>query len=243
MKTVYAQARRVVAFAGAFGSGKTEVAVNFTEGWAAVASGVSIADLDIINLYFRSRQVRAEFEAQGIGVVAPPEGEAMADLPVIVPEVRGALHDRTRRLVLDVGGNDLGAKVLASFRDVVDPSDVDLFLVINANRPFTEDVAGARAIMGKIEEASGLLATGLVSNTHLCDETTVEDVVAGFRMAESLGRAVRLPVRFAAAEDGIASRAAGRLPVPVLALRRRMLTPFHPRARRRAVPGIPLGRP
>jgi hypothetical protein len=106
-----------------------------------------------------------------------------------------------------------------------------------------DDVAGAQAMLRSIEAASGLRATGLVSNTHLVDETTLETIVDGYGLAESLGRAVGLPVRFAAAEGDLADAARGRLPVPVLRLRRRMLPPFHRKYVRRAVPGQPLGRP
>ncbi|MBI4863382.1 MAG: hypothetical protein HY815_24415 [Candidatus Riflebacteria bacterium] len=242
MERIFPHLRRVVTFAGAFGSGKTEVAVNFTELWVARVA-VSIADLDIVNLYFRSRDVRAQLESRGITVLAPRTDGPMTDLPIIIPEVRGALRDGTRQLVLDVGGNDCGARVLGSFKDVMDRSAVDLFVVVNANRPFTEDVDGARSVLRSIEAASGLAVTGLVSNTHLCDETTVDTVVDGFRMAQELGLAVGAPVRFAAADARIAADVARQLPVPVLPLSRRMLAPFHPEAARIPVPGRPLGRP
>ena len=143
-------------------------------------------------------------------------------------------------MVLDVGGDDLGAKVLASLRDVFDPAAAEVLVVVNANRPFTEDVDGALKTLRKIEAASGLSVTGLVSNTHLMDETTIGTIVEGYEMTEELSRAVGLPVRFAAAEGDLAAEAERELPVPVLELRRRMVTPFYRARPRRVGPGQPL---
>lgn len=240
MNDVFASMKRVVAFTGTFGSGKTEVAVNFTEQWARFHPAVSIADLDVVNLYFRSRDVAAHFADLDIRVLAPGGEATMADLPIIVPQVRGALRDPERHLVLDVGGDDLGAKVLASLRDVYDPEHAEVLVVVNANRPFTEDVEGALGTLRSIEAASGLAVTGLVSNTHLMDETTIETIVDGYHMTQELSQAVGLPVRFAAAEGDFAALAAEKLPVPVLELRRRMVTPFYRARPRRVGAGQPL---
>ncbi len=222
--------RRVIIFTGAYGSGKTEVSVNFTMGLAGREPELAMVDLDIVNPYFRCREAVEPMEAAGIQVIVP-RGETFAsELPIILPEVKGAMTRTTGRLVLDVGGDDVGARVLASFGPALRGDQVDLLLVLNGRRPFTDTVAGALRIIREIEGASRLRVTGLVSNTHLMDETTVEMVREGVELAEAVGAEIGAGVRFVAAMDEVArayqEAPGGGPPLPVMPMVRRMLPPW-----------------
>ncbi len=224
---------RVIMFAGAYGSGKTEVAVNYAAGLAVSQSQlVSIVDLDIVNPYFRSREAALELEAQGIHVVMPRNEMSYADLPIILPEIRGEIERSDGKLIIDVGGDDAGARVLSSMADAFASKGYEFLMVLNAKRPFTSDVAGSLKMMRDIEASSRLKFTGIVSNTHLIGETTTDTVLQGYRLAEEVSRAAEIPVAFVSVVAEVAEQLdSNAMKVPVFALSRQMLKPWEERTR------------
>ncbi len=222
----YIPEHRVLLIVGNYGSGKTEVAVNLAIRLSARRK-VSIADLDIVNPYFRCREARDEMVSHGIRVINP-EGEFhSADLPIILPEIRGALLNREDMLILDVGGDDAGARVLGSLADVFVDGSYSMLQVINAKRPFTDSVEGCLKIGSEIEAASRLRITGLISNTHLMEDTDAATVMEGLRLTREVARRAELPVAFASVNEEL--REAPDLQeadCPVLWIKRRMLPPW-----------------
>ena len=187
-------ADRLVMIVGNYGSGKTEVAVNLCLQLARSGRRVQIGDLDIVNPYFRCREARALMERHGIRVVVPPGPQAWADLPIILPEIRGLLHPpEGTTTVFDVGGDDVGARALASLRTSLGDGTYELWQVINAKRPFTDTVDGCVAMRRAIEVSSRLSVTGLLANPHLIDETTTETVLDGWRLAQAVSASASLP--------------------------------------------------
>lgn len=232
----------IVVLVGHFGAGKTEIAVNLALGWRQRGEAVTIVDLDLVKPYFRTRLLREEFEAEGIGLVVPSGDRVYADLPILVPEVRGAVGRAAaggQRVILDVGGADQGARVLGAVAGLSDPRLTEVLFVVNGNRPFAETPADVGRMLRDIETASKLKVTGLVSNTHLMDETTPDVVESGLSLAEAVGLAHQLPVRFWAALDEVRRRADSGLDghgLPVLSLVRKITPPLEwraPGARRR----------
>ncbi len=222
--------KRVIIFTGNYGSGKTEVAVNFTLGLAARESDLAIVDLDVVNPYFRCREAIEPMEAAGVEVIVP-RGETFAsELPIILPEVKGAMTRDTGRLVLDVGGDDVGARVLSSFGPALRGDQAELLMVLNARRPFTDTVDGALRIIREIENASRLKVTGLIGNTHLMEETRVEMIQEGVDLAEAVSAEIGATVRFVTAMEDVAEEyikaVGGSPPYPVLPMVRRMLPPW-----------------
>lgn len=209
---------------GAFGSGKTEVAVNLALRWAREGRRVQLADLDLVNPYFRSREARALLEEAGVRVVAPPGAQAFADLPIVLPEIRGLLTPPEGVVsLLDVGGDDVGARVLSSFRPVLREGAYELWQVVNARRPFTSTVEGCLRMRDELERATRLHVTGLVGNTHLIDATTLETLREGWALAEAAARAAGVPLRFHTAAGALAEEPEIlALPAPLLRLERRM---------------------
>ena len=139
-------------------------------------------------------------ESYGIRVINPEGDYHAADLPIILPEIRGAVLDGGGLLILDVGGDDVGARVLSSLADVFADRSYTMLQVLNTKRPFTETAEGCLKIRSEIEAASRLRITGLVSNTHLLEETDVPTVLEGLRLAREVGRAADLPVSLVLAQ-------------------------------------------
>jgi hypothetical protein len=215
----------VLVFAGHFGSGKTEIAVNFALELAAVRGNqVNLVDLDLVKAYFRCRLARDAVVPRGIRLVAP-EGElSQADLPILLPEVAGLIRRRDERTVIDVGGDDSGARVLGSLAGAF-PPDYELLLVVNQRRPSSEDADATLAMMAEIEEAARLKVTGLVSNTHLMAETTPAIVREGIAMCRQVEARSGRKLRFACAEAPIVA-SLGDVDVPLLTVRRHILPLF-----------------
>ena len=186
--------KRVTLLVGHFGSGKTEIALNAALDLAASGVRVTVADLDVVKPYFRSRSARAMLSEAGIELLAPTGANVHADLPIIVPQIRGHLRDPDRRLIADVGGDDVGARVLGSLSDVVPFDDTDCLLVLNFRRPATPDPERALQMVREIEAAGRVPVSGLISNTHLMGETTPAVVVDGYRKAVETARLAELPV-------------------------------------------------
>ncbi|MEJ2369199.1 MAG: cobalamin biosynthesis protein CbiA [Acidobacteriota bacterium] len=185
---------RITILAGHFGSGKSEIAINGAIDAARAGSPVFLADLDVVKPYFRSRAARQFLEDSGVTLVAPKGENVYADLPILLPEVRGLCADSSRKLIMDVGGDDMGVRVLGALNDVIPPDETAFYLVLNFRRPFTPDVAAAVQMARQIEAPSRLRFTGLIANTHLMDETTPDVVLDGYRLALETGHELDLPV-------------------------------------------------
>jgi len=160
---------------------------------------VTLVDLDLVNPYFRSREPKELLERRHVRVVVPETAFHHADLPILVPEVRSALRASTSHVILDVGGDDAGARVLGSLNDALPDGSYRALMVLNANRPFTGDAAGTERIRGEIERAGRVRVTGFVSNTHLMEETTIDTVLAGYRLAKQLEEETGIPLEFVSA--------------------------------------------
>ncbi len=229
---------------GDYGSGKTEVAVNLTlelareyasvGGRAAPARAddlltrkISIADLDLVNPYFRCREALEPLERAGVRVVMPQGSHQYADLPILLPQVKGLLQDEATLSVLDVGGDEVGSRVLAGLSPAFSAERHHFLFVVNANRPFNDTVDGVERTIARIEAASGLRVSGLVSNTHLMQETTPEMVAQGAALAAEVAAARNVPVLWVAAmEDVVRELDEAALPAPLLVMRRIMVPPW-----------------
>lgn len=235
--------RRITVFVGHFGSGKTEIALNTALDVAARGEPVTLADLDVVKPYFRTRAARGLLEGFGIDLVAPDAEHVFADLPILVPRIRGAIRDPGRRLILDVGGDDVGARVLGSLADVIPAAETDCWLVLNFRRPSTPDVGAAVTMAREIEAVGRLAVSGLVSNTHLMAETTAELAREGYLLAVETGERLGVPVVAVAASAELAPELRGdHLPCPVIALRRIVRPPFdQTREQRRIGPLFAVG--
>jgi energy-coupling factor transporter ATP-binding protein EcfA2 len=190
--------KRLVIVIGHYGSGKTEFAVNYAVKMKEIYENVSIADLDIVNPYFRSREKREFFEEIGIKLFDSSIRNTAVDLPALPAELMGVITNPNIKSILDVGGDPVGARVLARFAEQIKNVEYDMFYVINGNRPDTSTVDGVINYLKMIEATSRLKITGLVNNTHMLKATTVEDVEFGHELTKKVSWETDIPIRYEA---------------------------------------------
>ncbi len=216
-------------FYGLYGSGKSEIAINYAISLASLGRAVSLVDLDAVTPYFRIRDVEEVLSARGVRVISPKDSIRYADLPVLPVGIRRVFSGGDPEVVVDLGGDPTGARVLGGLGDALSQDSRGLF-VVNFNRPFTRTVEEAARAVDMVSSSAGLEPCGVVSNTHLGALTEVSHVAAGFGLAQRLGRKLGLPVEFVGVAKSLLEKAAqieelvGK--VPLLWLQRFLLKPW-----------------
>ena len=220
-------ARRITIIVGAFGSGKTEVAVNAALEITRRGERATLVDLDVVKPYFRSRALLAKIAHRGVEVRAPEGEHLFPDIPIVPAQVSGLLHTAGPKVLVDVGGDPVGARAIGAVSSMLPGKDLEALLVLNFTRPQTESVEQAVAMARAIQEAARLPLAGLVANTHLLGETTPALVLEGLRRTERAAAVLGLPLAFAAVEERLLGAfAPDWAPCPVLPLLRMVFPPF-----------------
>ena len=187
--------KRVHAIVGHFGSGKTEFAVNYALDLRKVLDQVAILDMDIANPYFRSRERQALMIEKDIDIHFNTYGfDISEDLPAITATVRAPLENKDYTTVVDVGGNDSGARIINQFRKYFLEEDSRMLAVLNLNRPDTETVETCIDHIRSIEIETEVQISGIINNTHMLRETTVEDIIYGYEMCSEVSKRLGIPV-------------------------------------------------
>ena len=175
---------------GHYGSGKTEVAINL----ALTLKNATIIDLDIVNPFFRTKDAEDKLIANGIKVIAPEFANTNVDVPSLPPDVFAGLQSDDD-VIIDVGGDDNGAIALGQYNRYFREKPYEMYLVINAKRPFTSNANDIIEMLNSIEATSRIKATALINNTNVKSETTVDDLMQGQKIVDEVSYITGLPVR------------------------------------------------
>jgi len=181
---------------GSFGSGKTEIAINYSIYCRKSYTKIAIVDLDIVNPYFRTREAKDTLILKGIKVISPEGKMTYADLPLISPEIKGLIQNPDYRVILDVGGDDVGTVVLGNFRHFIKDLDYEMLLVVNPYRPFTQSVPQIKQMAQEIENTSRLKINGIVSNPNLSSQTDEEIIKKGHILIKQAAKNMKMPIKF-----------------------------------------------
>ncbi|MCX7708570.1 MAG: hypothetical protein N2484_01845 [Clostridia bacterium] len=188
--------KRLSIFTGHFGSGKTEVAVNYALKMSAAGNKTAIVDFDIVNPYFRTADAKETLEKQGIWVITPMYANTNVDVPALPPEIYSLFQKKEYKAVLDVGGDDLGARAVARFREEIQQDDYEMFFVVNVKRPMTDTLEKIEEMIYSIESSAGMKVTKLVNNTNLLQYTSFEDIVEGQEKIFEISNKLGVPMGF-----------------------------------------------
>ena len=189
--------KRITLFAGHYGSGKTNLAVNYALWVSKFHRPVAVVDLDIVNPYFRSKDSEEKLNKEGISLISSAYANSNVDVPAMTPEANRIFDEKNLFSIIDVGGDDRGAYALGRYADRLrQESNRDVFLVVNRYRPLTETEGDTIAIMKEIEAAGHTSFTGIVNNSNLGRETTAETILASIDYARMLCEKTGLPLAF-----------------------------------------------
>jgi len=205
--------KRLTLLCGHYGSGKTNVAVNIAFALRKVYDNVTVADLDIVNPYFRTKDSSEDFSRLGIRLICSEFANSNVDLPAMPADMYAIIHDRSMRAVVDIGGDDRGALALGRLDPaILEENDYEMLMVINKFRPLTPDAPSTLEVLREIEAASKMPFTGLVNNSNLGPETAAEDVLASMDYAREVSRLSGLPLVMTAVKDDLYPRLEGKIP-------------------------------
>ena len=204
--------RRVTLFAGHYGSGKTNIAVNWALALRKSGAPVTIVDLDIVNPYFRTKDSKADLDAAGVELISSPYDNSNVDFPALPQEIYGAVERHDRLAVLDIGGDDRGALALGRYAPyILEENDFEMLFVANCFRPLTRTPQEALEVLREIEAAGGIPFTGVVNNSNLGNDTTAEDILAAQDYAAELCTLCKLPLRLNTVKETLMPQLDGRV--------------------------------
>lgn len=192
---------RINIFVGHFGSGKTEIAINYAMKQAAEGKKVTIVDCDIVNTYFRTLDAKEALEEKGISVIAPLFANSNLEMQMMPPEILRVFEEKDTVVVFDVGGDEDGAFALGAYKQLFEREGYRMFFVINAKRPLTATADDAIEYMIDIEKASRLTITDLINNSNLSSETELDDILAGDTVVAQAAEKAKLPYTYVAAKE------------------------------------------
>ncbi|MBP0990709.1 MAG: hypothetical protein J5874_05995 [Oscillospiraceae bacterium] len=197
--------RRITLFCGHYGSGKTNIAVNYAFYIRSKGFKTAIVDLDIVNPYFRTKDSEKELEKCGIRVISLPFANSNVDLPSIPSESYSVFSNKDEYAVFDIGGDDSGAYVLGQFEPYIKAEkDFDNFYVANFSRPLTRNAEEALGVMREIELAGKVPFTGIINNTNLGEETEINDILLSNGEALRLSKISNLPLVMTTVREDLA---------------------------------------
>lgn len=194
--------RRIRIITGHYGSGKTEFALNYARRLKKEAERVMLADLDIVNVYFRSRERAELLEKEGIEVIASSLRQDSSDMPALSARIRVPFLDKRCQCVVDLGGSEAGAAVLGRLRPDMEREEIDFFMIVNVFRPETCDAAAILKQKESLERVLGFPVTGFVNNANLIHETVPEDILHGDAVLRQVSRECSVPIRYTACMCG-----------------------------------------
>ena len=204
--------KRLTLFAGHYGSGKTNIAVNYAVLLAGEGKPVCIADMDIVNPYFRTADSANQLADAGVRLISPQFANSNVDLPALPAETYGLVENKNVFGIMDIGGDDRGAYALGRYVPAIRQEDnYRMAFVVNCYRPLTRTVEEAMEIMQEIEQACGLCFTGIVNNSNLGAETTKEAVLDSVSFVEELSKRTGLPLWLHTVRKDIAQELQGKL--------------------------------
>ena len=198
------EAKRVTLFSGHYGSGKTNVALNYAIYLKEIGLDVEIYDMDIVNPYFRTLDGKNMLDKHNIPLVVSDYANSNVDVPAMNSGAYRMIHDLSKYAVVDVGGDDRGALALGRFeKSLKEENNYDMLLVINKYRFETQNADDTLEIMKEIEYACGIPFTGIVNDSNLGKETTKETVLKSLEFANEVSKKTGLPIKFTCVEKGL----------------------------------------
>jgi cellulose biosynthesis protein BcsQ len=218
--------KRINIFTGHFGSGKTEVSVNYALKLSEKYKNTCIVDFDIVNPFFRTADARDELERRGVQVMLPRYANTNVDVPALPAEINKLFENKDYHVVFDVGGDDLGARALSRYREEIEQEQHELFFVINTRRPMTNTLEKIIEMLQQIEDSSRLKVTKLVNNTNLLQYTDADEILRGHDIIERVSEKLNIPIAFTSGFENSIELVKDKLKTEILLLDKLIKLPW-----------------
>ena len=192
---------KILIICGHYGSGKTNLTLNLA---MSAKESATVCDLDIVNPYFRSGEFGEIFSGRNIKLITTKYANTTLDIPSVNEEVYG-IFEREGEIFLDVGGDDKGATVLGRFSKLLNDAGAKMIYVVNFYRNLTRTAEEAFDVLKEIEIASRIKFQGIVNNSNLGAETTIETVENSKEEAERLSSLTGLPILFTTIDEKLST--------------------------------------
>ena len=204
--------KRITLLAGHYGSGKTNIAVNMAFDLKKKFDNVVIADIDIVNPYFRTKDSEDELKENGIKLICSEYANSNVDIPALPQEMYGVIDNPSVMTIVDIGGDDRGAYALGRYtHGILEENNYDMLFVINKYRPLTPDAKSTVEVMREIENAGKISFTGIINNSNLGNETTAEDVISSLAYAEEISKLAGLPLVMTTVKEDLLEKLEGKV--------------------------------
>ena len=204
--------KRLTILCGHYGSGKTNIAVNMGLDLKKQFDKVAVADLDIVNPYYRTKDSEEDFEKAGVKLICSKFAGSNVDAPALPPNLYSITDDKSQKVILDIGGDDRGAYVLGRLAPfIIEENDYEMLMVINRFRPLTRDAESTMEVFHEIEEAGHIKFTGIINNSNLAGETTALDVINSKKYAEEVSLISGLPIVMTSVEERLYEELKGKV--------------------------------
>lgn len=204
--------KRITIISGHYGSGKTNIALNLALDLKKRHENTALADIDIVNPYFRSKDSEEWLNRHGVKLICSPYANSNVDIPALPQEIYSVTDDKSLYSILDVGGDERGALALGRVAyEIAKENNYEMLCVVNKFRPLTSDTASTLEIMREIEDACKLKFTGIINNSNLGAETTAEEVLSSVDYAKDIAESSNLPVVLTTAEKKICDTLRGKI--------------------------------
>lgn len=187
--------KRITILSGHYGSGKTNIAVNLAISKKQKFNKVAVADLDIVNPYFRTKDSQALFDKHGVKLICSEYAGSNVDIPALPQEMYAITDDKSYQMIVDVGGDDRGALALGRLTpEILRENDYEMLLIANSFRPLTPTPETTIEVAREIETACKIKFTGVINNSNLGDFTTEEDVINSNSYAQAVADLLGVPL-------------------------------------------------
>lgn len=196
----------IILFTGHYGSGKTELAINYSLKCARKGIPTVLVDLDIVNPFFRSSEIKSLLEDENIEVISPVFATSNINIPALPAAIFGVFDRKNTQIVFDVGGDEDGARALGTYFPYFQKYDYDMFFVINTLRPLTSESDDIVTLIKAVERSSRLKVDYLINNTNLSYETKPEMIIQGQKIVEEVSKKVNIPVEYISGTKNVLSQ-------------------------------------
>lgn len=204
--------KRITIFCGHYGSGKTNIAVNYAFYLKDQGKKVLVTDLDIINPFFRTKDSEKEFSERGIELISPEYANSSLDVPTLSAETQRIITDKDYFSVVDVGGDERGSVALGGFAEAIkEENNYEMIYVVNFYRPHTKTAKEAYDMLLMIENVCGLKFTSIINNSCVGVQTTQEDVLSTIETANELSEISGLPITKTSVKKDLAEKLEGKI--------------------------------